>query len=117
MYKVKTHAATNAKTMAMMGKLLKDIDFIKLLKMESVKEFGDYLKKNTHYGLVLNNSETDYENIEHLMKHHMFTHFEKLFHFYIDEYRDFFKALMLRYEVENVKLFLRAILRDEDIAL
>lgn len=117
MYKVKTHAATNAKTMAMMGKLLKDADFIKLLKMNNIRELVDYLKKNTHYETAFNNDELDYENMEHIMKHHMFTYFEKFFHFYIDEYRNFFKALMLRYEVENIKLFLRAILREEDSIL
>jgi len=45
----------------------------------------------------------------------MYKNYEKLYHFYIDEYRFFIKSLLMRYEVENIKLMLRAIARNEDV--
>jgi len=115
MDKVKTHAAANAKAKAMLGKLLKDQDYQELLKLESVEEVIEYLSLNTHYATLFSDSEDDSESLELLMKRHFFNAYEKLYHFYIDAYRDFFKALFTRYEVENLKLYLRALSRNENL--
>ena len=115
MDKVGTHAAANAKANAMLGKLLKDKDYHELLKLETVNEVMDYLRLHTHYSLIFNELNDDTEANEVTMKRHFFRAYEKLYHFYIDEYRDFFKALFMRYEVENLKLYLRALSRNEKL--
>ncbi len=112
---VKTHAAANAKAKAMLGKLLKDKDYVELTKLDTVDEVLEYLNANTHYSNLFDDMDVSSESIEILIKRHFFTAYEKLFHFYIDEYRDFFKALFTRYEVENLKLFLRAVSRKENL--
>jgi len=116
MDKVKTHAAANAKANAMLGKLLKDKDYNELLKLETVEEVLEYLSYGTHYGKLFSEGEDDAESVELMMKRHFFTAYEKLYHFYINEYRDFFKAMFMRYEVENLKLYLRALSRNENLS-
>lgn len=115
MDKVGTHAAANAKANAMLGKLLKDKDYHELLKLETVNEVMDYLRLHTHYSYIFAELDDDTEANEVIMKRHFFKAYEKLYHFYIDEYRDFFKALFMRYEVENLKLYLRAVARNEKL--
>ena len=115
MDKVGTHAAPNAKANAIIGKLLKEKDYHELLKFELVSEVMDYLRLHTHYGQIFIELNDDIEANEVMMKRHFFSAYEKLYHFYIDEYRDFFRALFMRYEVENLKLYLRAISRNEKL--
>ncbi|SHJ31303.1 V/A-type H+-transporting ATPase subunit C [Dethiosulfatibacter aminovorans DSM 17477] len=115
MDKVGIHGAASTKSMAIMGGMLKVDDFIKLAGMESLDEFENYLMKNTCYSPEFNDLNEKNKNIEYLIKSHMYKNYEKLYHFYIDEYRFFFKSLLMRYEVENIKLMLRAIARNEDV--
>ncbi len=116
MDKVKTHAAANAKANAMLGKLLKDQDYIELLKLDTVEDVLEYLSYGTHYAKLFSEGEDDAESVELMMKRYFFSAYEKLYHFYIDEYRNFFKALFTRYEVENLKLYLRALSRNENLS-
>lgn len=116
MYKVRTHAAANSKAKVILGKLLKDSDYEKLIKMEHVDEVTSYLKSKTHYKNMDWGDKTDTQNIEVMMKKHFFNTYEKFFHFYVDAYRDFIKAMFCRYEVENLKLFIRALTRKESLS-
>ncbi|MBK5252126.1 MAG: V-type ATPase subunit [Peptostreptococcaceae bacterium] len=114
---VRIHAAANAKSMAMAGRLLADRDYLALLDMESEKEFIDYLRKHTYLSAAFIDAEEQDENVGYLIKKHMLGCIDKLYYFYVDAYRAFFKTLMMRYEVENIKLYLRAFSRNEDISL
>lgn len=115
MSRVRTHGAANSKTMVIMGRMLKEEDFKKLTKSENIEDFEIYLSRNTYYSSTFNDKEIENRNTEYLIKRNMYKNYEKLYHYYIDEYRMFFKALMMRYEVKNLKLMLRAIARNEDI--
>lgn len=115
MDKVGTHAAANAKAKAMLGRLLNERDYKILLKLETVKEVLDYLKKNTHYKGILTDTDEDTQVIEVLMKRYFFSAYEKFYHFYVDDYRAFIKVLFMRFEVENLKLYLRALTRLEKL--
>ncbi len=116
MYKVRTHAASNTKAKVILGKLLKDADYEKLIKMDSVGEVTSYLKSQTHYKDMDWGTGDDTQNFEVLMKKHFFNAYEKFFHFYVDAYREFIKAMFCRYEVENLKLFIRALTRKESLS-
>lgn len=115
MYKVKTHAAANAKAKAILGRLLKDEEYDALLKLETVEEVLEYLKNNTHYAKIFEDEALQLEEYEVLIKKYFFNVYEKLYHFYIDAYRSFFKAMFCRYEVENLKLFIRVLSRNESL--
>lgn len=116
MYKVRIHGAANAKARSMLGDLLKDEQYKKIISLKTLEEFVDYLHKETHYSKILENKDYEVENIEFLMKTHFVKLLEKLYYFYYDEYRNFIKALLMRYELDNIKIFLRVFTRGESIS-
>lgn len=116
MYKVRTHAASNAKSKAILGRLLKDEDYLEILKLENIEEVIEYLKRHTHYSKVILDTGMSIEDYEVVIKKYFFNTYEKLYHFYIDAYRNFFKAMFCRYEVENLKLFIRVLSRNEPLS-
>ncbi|GAU77900.1 V-type ATPase subunit [Fusibacter sp. 3D3] len=116
MYKVRTHAASNAKSKAILGRLLKEADYLELLKLEKVEEVIEYLKRYTHYSEVFSDIGMSIGDHEVVIKKYFFNTYEKLYHFYMDAYRNFFKAMFCRYEVENLKLFIRVLSRNEPLS-
>lgn len=116
MYKVKTHAAANAKAKVILGSLLTEADFTKLIQLETADAVKSYLLTKTHYQKMAMTITDDTEAFEILLKKYFFTVYEKFFLFYVDEYRNFFKAMLNRYEVENLKLFIRTLNRGESVS-
>ena len=114
---VRRHAAANAKTKGILGKMLQTKDYQLLIKMETLDEFFDYLRSDTHYREVLINCDNDKSLCFKQMKVHFIGAYEKLYHFYVDAYRNFYKAMLLRYEIENLKLYLRAVMRSEKVSI
>ena len=116
MYKVRTHAAANAKAKVILGRLLGEDDFIRLTQMRDPGEIKAYLLSKTHYSDMKWTQSEDEQAFEVLIKKYFFSTYEKFFHFYVDEYRDFIKAMLNRYEVENLKLIIRTLLRGESLS-
>lgn len=114
---VRLHAASNAKTRGILGNLLRESDFIELLKMDHIEEFFDYLSRQTHYRDCLKQVEVDEVMFFQKMRQYFIETYEKLYHFYIDDYRKFYQAMLLRYEVENIKHFLRSISQKEKVSM
>ncbi|MFW5890695.1 MAG: V-type ATPase subunit [bacterium] len=117
MYRVRIHGAPNAKARVMIGNLLKYKDYEKLMSFDSTKKFIDYLYNHTHYKKALKENNYNIEKTEISIKKYFIKSLEKLYYFYFDEYRDFFKALLMRYEVEDIKIFLRVFTREESKAV
>lgn len=111
-------AAVNTKIRALKGNLLKNSDFINLLGKDSIEEIALYLKNETNYREVLEG--IDVENIhrgelEPLLKKYIVVQFEKLIHYFTDDYKKIFNTIFTRFKVEDLKVYLRAISRGEDI--
>ena len=111
-------AAVNTKIRALKENLLKDSDFINLLGKDSIGEIALYLKDETNYREVL--EEIDVENIhrrelEPLLKKYIVVQFEKLIHYFTGDYKKIFNTIFTRFKVEDLKVYLRAISRGEDI--
>jgi V/A-type H+-transporting ATPase subunit C len=117
MNNITVHGAASSKAHVLMGRLLKDSDYKKLMETKNIYEFIEYLTKNTNYkNVFLNPNEIKHrEDIEIGMKKYLLKNYEKFYHYYHDNYRIFFKVLFMRYEVENIKLFIRAMNRNEDV--
>ncbi|OPL09085.1 MAG: hypothetical protein AVO33_07515 [delta proteobacterium ML8_F1] len=109
------HFAPGAKAHALLGKRLSQGDYRALMGMRDMGQFVDYLRSHTAYRTVLGSSEriVHRNQVELRMRKTLYEHYEKFFHYYRDAYRDFFKILFMRYQVENIKLFVRGILRGE----
>jgi V/A-type H+-transporting ATPase subunit C len=117
MNNVTLHAAASSKARALMGRLLVDEDYGNLMQSKDLQDFLDYLVKHTAYSQVFPSPESilHRNQLEIGMRRHVFAHFEKFYHYYHDNYRRFFKVLFMRYEVENLKLIIRAITRKDEI--
>lgn len=108
-------AAVNTKIRVLASKALTNNDYINLIKKETVESQINYLRENTIYALALKEANTIQE-AEFQLKKYMLTEFEKLLFFFTDNYKAFFKAILMRYEVEDLKLYLRVLQRKEDLS-
>jgi len=111
-------SAVNTKTRVLKSRLLSNRDYINLMQLDNVNEQIDYLKNNTVYGKVLEDvDELDYDiqRIEINLKRYLIIQMEKIIRYFTGEYKEFYKTLLLRYEIEDLKLYLRAIERKEEI--
>lgn len=116
MSNVRKFAAVNVKVRALEGQLLRDEDYQRLLTFDHVDEVVDYLRNETWYASILPEAKkVDIIDLEGRFERNAFEKYEKLFHYFTDAYRDFFKVLLMRYEIENLKLFLRMIIRRESL--
>lgn len=113
---ISKYAAINTKAKAMEKQLLTDQDFIKLLELPDIASVVDQLKSEDSYKVLLGGEAVEeIEGIEALLKKHLFTQYEKLFHYFAGDDKKFFKILFMRYEIENLKVFLRMIIRKENL--
>lgn len=115
---IRRYAAVNTKIKALEGKLLSKEDYYNIISAKTVKEIADYLKNNTSYALVLKDVNTQNSGVvelELLFKKHIVKQYEKLIHYFSNEYKKLFKILFIRYEIEDLKLYLRAITRKENL--
>jgi V/A-type H+/Na+-transporting ATPase subunit C len=103
------HAAPVAKAHVMMGYLIDNEGFGAITKCDSVEDVIRSLATLPQYQSYLKPEGLMKQPVEMAIKQAFFNIYEKLYHYYIGEYRDFFKALLLRYEVENIKYLIRRV--------
>ncbi len=101
------HAAPVAKARVMMGYLINDEMFEMLTKQSSDVEVIRIISKLPQYQSYLTQLAETGHAVEIAVKQSFFSSYEKLYHYYVGDYRQFFKALLLRYEVENIKFLIR----------
>lgn len=117
---VKRFAAINTKIRALEGRLLTGDDYENLLDMSSLSEMINYLKSKTSYVHHLEEIDPDNAIIDHLevvFRKILFMRIQAFIHYFVDDYRKLFKVLFMRYEVEDLKLFIRALERGEDVSI
>ncbi len=118
MSNVTRYAAINTKIRALEKGLLNNEDYNQLVSKNSVSDVVEYLRDHTEYKSILkekNITDLDIDKLEVLFKKYIVMHYEKLIHYFTNEYKKLFKILSMRYEIEDLKLYLRAISRKEDI--
>jgi len=116
---VKRFAAINTKIRALEGQLLSNRDYERLLEMNNLSEITQYLKNNTSYGSTLSEVEAEHvsiEQLEVLFKRALFKKIQGFIHYFVDDYKQLFRILFMRYEIEDLKLFIRALVRQEDLS-
>lgn len=114
---ISKYAAINAKAKAMESQLLTNDDFEKLVELPDFESVADYLKQETAYGDLMGaEAILDVEALEGLLKKHLFNQYERLFHYFSGDDKKLFKILFMRSEIENLKVFLRMIIRKEGLA-
>ncbi|WP_341877861.1 V-type ATPase subunit [Defluviitalea saccharophila] len=112
-------AAINTKLRVKKRNFLSDEDFHILLTKNSVGEITRYLKENTGYKEVLKNfdpSNVHRGDLEITLVKNIVHQIEDLVAYFQGDYRQFFLSLLIEYEIEDLKLILRMISRNEDIS-
>lgn len=110
-------SAINTKIRVMRSRFLKDDDYITLMEKDKVADQTKYLKESTDYSSILKDIEDldDVQKVELQLDRYLVMQFEKIVKYFSDDYEKLFKALMFRYETEDLKLYLRALARGEDL--
>ncbi|MPW24614.1 hypothetical protein GC105_02250 [Alkalibaculum sp. M08DMB] len=106
-------STVNTKISAMKSNMLSEKDFITLMKLENVKEVFNYLNDNTAFNKVLWNlkgRKIHRNEVERALYKYRVIVIEKIMFYLRDEYKNFIKSYMLRYEIEDLKLVLEVVL-------
>lgn len=109
------YAAVNTKIRAMEAGFLNSKDFFNLLSKKNVAEVASYLKSETHYRNVLNDvdvSSIHRRQLEVLIKKDHAEQIGRLIHYFYDGYREFFKYIFYKREVNELKAILRGITNE-----
>ncbi|WZL73468.1 V-type ATPase subunit [Clostridiaceae bacterium 35-E11] len=111
-------AAINTKVKVLEGKLLNNQDYVALLAKKDVGEVVTYLKESTTYKEVLKNigNSIEVDTLEWLLQKNIVKQYEKLVHYFTGEYRKLFKIIFMRYEISDLKLYLKTVIRGEDLS-
>ncbi len=116
---VRRFAAVNTKIRAIEGQLLQDHDYEHLLSCKTVEDMIHYLRQETGYRRLLNQvkgASIELDALESLFKKELYRELQSFVHYFTDQYRKLFRILFMRYEVEDIKVMLRAIIRQEHLA-
>lgn len=112
------HACINTKLLAMKSKMLKDEDYQALMKAPSLRDLFDYLKQNTYYGPFLESVPADHlhrPELEVPLTRLKIYEVEKLMHYLQSEEKLFFRTLLIRPEIESLRVLIRGIARGENL--
>lgn len=114
---VRRFSAINTKIRVMRSRFLQDSDYITLMDKDKISDQVQYLRDHTAYGEVLaelSNIE-DIQQVEIQLERFLIIQFKKILKYFTDDYENFYKAYMFRFETEDLKLYLRALARGEDL--
>lgn len=113
---IQRFSAINTKVRILERDLLTKEDFRNLISKKTVAEALEYLRDNTVYSTILKDKDIHnltIEEMELLFKKYIVNQYEKLIHFFTNEYKKLFRIMFWRFEIEDLKLYLRAISRRE----
>ncbi len=111
------------KVKALESRMLSTADYEVLLRAESEQQVIHYLLHNSEYGKAFQkNSKMDASmiSIERALHRYLFDRYEQMMYYVIDADRKLFKTLLMRYEIESLKMVIRTVysqLHDDNIEL
>lgn len=111
------YGAVNTKLHARRRALLNQSDWNKMLDFKNVKEVIEFLKKKYGYKEVIPATSTEEVHrgeLEVALNQYVIYEIEKILYYFSGPYKEFFKTLLMRYEIDNLQLILRTIARDEE---
>lgn len=109
------YAAINTKIEAMESKLLSEKDYSALIECKSVSDIAEYLKCNTHFKSVLNSYSTETlrrTQFEHLLQTTIVQKLRKLENYLGTAHKFFYKAFLMKFEINDIRLMLRGISKN-----
>ncbi len=111
-------AAINTKLKARKQDFLSEQAYKMLMEKASLSEVIRYLREHKGYRILLRDFDMDTLHrgqIEMILKKNVVTQVEKMILYFNQQYRQFFLTWLLSYEIEDLKVMIRAITRKEDL--
>lgn len=112
------YRAINTKLHARRRALLEPADWDKMMDFKSVNQVIDFLKKKHGYKDVIEQSSTQEmhrSELEVALNQYIVLEIEKMLYYFSGPYKEFFKVLLIKYEINDLQLVLRTIARNEDM--
>lgn len=103
-------SAINAKVKAMKGKMIREDQYLKLLKCKDFKSTVKVLEEETSYGEFLgayNLEKMHRGNLEIILNRHYTSIYSKFINYFDGEYRKLLKTFFVRWEIEDLKIIIR----------
>ncbi|WP_373484513.1 V-type ATPase subunit [Acetobacterium sp.] len=112
------HACISTKALAMRARKIQESDYLELIKAKDLKEVFLYLRDYTYFGDFLR--KMDPENlhrtdIEAHLNDLKVQETEKLMHYLSGVEKNFFQVLLVRMEVESLRILIRGIARNDEL--
>ncbi len=102
---LRNYNATVAKIMAIYGKRLMPQDYAELMNRQSVADAADYLKKNTHYGGLLSEVDTNTVHrgmLENLLHRSVFDTYMRITGFEHISKQEFYNYKIIQTEIDEI---------------
>lgn len=115
---IQKFAALNTKIRVLERELLKDEDYIKLIKLNNISDIMQYFINNTAYNKFFKRvdiNDYDLSALEGLFYKNLLRKYDKITNFLHLDYKKLFKKLFVRYEVENLKVYVRRIVSKKSV--
>ncbi|ONI44173.1 hypothetical protein AN641_07990 [Candidatus Epulonipiscioides gigas] len=110
-----SYDAVNTKLKSRKSFLLTHADFSRMLECSDVKQIITYISKKEAYQMFLNeqdkSSEIHRNDLEVALCRTIVYEIEKMLYFMSGAYKDFFKLLIQIYELRDIELMIRALIR------
>ncbi len=109
-------AALNTKIRAIKGTFLTSEDYENLMDLGTVEDVYSYLRTKDFYKELFKKKDVNLEAIEGYLHSKILEIFTRLNNYIDYEYKNLFKSLMRKFEIENIKTYLRVIIRNDDVS-
>lgn len=111
-----SYNAINAKLHSRHKAFLNGQEWEKILECKAVPQVIEFLVKKYGYKEVIDSSQKDMRRteLEVNLNHYCVIEIEKILYYFSGSYKDFFKTLLIKFEIEDLLIILRAIARDEN---
>lgn len=112
-----SYKAINAKLHSRHRAFLTGQEWDKMLECKTIPQVSDFLIKKYGYKDILDSSQTKdmhREDLEVNLNHYCVLEIEKMLYYFSGDYKNFFRVLLMKYEIEDLLIILRAVARDED---
>ncbi|MGL4799798.1 MAG: V-type ATPase subunit [Cellulosilyticaceae bacterium] len=113
-----SYYAVNTKLHTRKRALLDTQDWNKIMEYTAVSQLTDFLKSRYGYSDYLEKSRIEgihRTELEIVLHRYLVAEIEKILHYFSGKYKEFFKLLLMKYEIYDLQLMLREIAREEDM--
>lgn len=112
------YRAVNTKLCSRRKNLLTGKEWEKAVNFQSITQISDFLKKKTSFNQVITErkiEELHRMDLEVILDRYVVREIENMLHYFSGAYKDFFKVFLMEYDILDIELILRTIVRDEEL--